>query len=92
MLRYSFIIRILLKIQICAHHAEVAGTRDTVPLHGNNGAASIGIMKMMGLRKSSKHTALASSEGAGVRSKKVKKIKVSFLWMLTNFNSFCPCD
>jgi len=61
-----------------AHYAEAAGSRSTLPLHGINGVTSTGLMKMMGLRKSAKHTALASSESNGVRSKKAKNIKVSF--------------
>ncbi|MCI04763.1 ubiquitin carboxyl-terminal hydrolase 15-like, partial [Trifolium medium] len=54
---------------------KVAGSRGTIPLHGINGVSSTGLMKMMGLRKSTKHTALASSEGNGVRCKKAKNIK-----------------
>ncbi|KAL2331214.1 hypothetical protein Fmac_018795 [Flemingia macrophylla] len=56
------------------------GIIDTIPFHGNgsNGAASTGIMKMMGLRKSTKLTPLASTEGIDVKYKKVKKIKMLF--------------
>lgn len=57
---------------------KVAGSRSTLPLHGINGVTSTGLMKMMGLRKSTKHTALASSESNGVRSKKAKNIKMLF--------------
>lgn len=57
-------------------HAEVSEIRDTIPLQGTGGAAGTGIMKMMGLRKSTKQTSPASSEGNGVRCKKIKKIKV----------------
>ncbi|GAU28443.1 hypothetical protein TSUD_54940 [Trifolium subterraneum] len=51
---------------------KVAGSRGTIPLQGINGVSSTGLMKMMGLRKSTKHTVLASSEGNGVRCKKAK--------------------
>jgi len=80
MLRYwSFVGRILLKLRIYFNHAEVASISDS-PLHGNvsNGAAGTGIMKMMGLKKSTKPCPLASTEGIDVKFKKVKKIKVRF--------------
>ncbi|XP_057453733.1 ubiquitin C-terminal hydrolase 15 isoform X2 [Lotus japonicus] len=54
-----------------ADEPKVARTRDTFPLHGTNGAASTGIMKMMGLGKSTKHSAVAFSEVNGVRYKKM---------------------
>lgn len=68
-------------MQIYVNHAEVAGNSDTIPLHGNgsNGTANTGIMKMMGLRKSTKPTPLASTEGIDVKCKKVTKIKVRFV-------------
>ncbi|XP_028191441.1 ubiquitin carboxyl-terminal hydrolase 15-like isoform X2 [Glycine soja] len=58
----------------------IAGNSDTIPLHGNgsNGTANTGIMKMMGLRKSTKPTPLASTESMDVKCKKVKKIKMLF--------------
>ncbi|KAG4947494.1 hypothetical protein JHK87_043501 [Glycine soja] len=63
-----------------ADELKVAGNSDTIPLHGNgsNGVASTGIMKMMGLRKSTKPTPLASTEGIDVKCKKVTKIKMLF--------------
>ncbi|XP_061362216.1 ubiquitin carboxyl-terminal hydrolase 15 [Gastrolobium bilobum] len=61
-----------------ADEPKVTVIRDTAPLHGNNGAASTGIMEMMGLRKPTKFTAQTSSEGRGVRCKKMKKIKMLF--------------
>ncbi|XP_027341225.1 ubiquitin carboxyl-terminal hydrolase 15 isoform X2 [Abrus precatorius] len=54
-----------------ADEQKVAGIRDSIPLHGSNGTASTGIMKMIGLRKSTKLTALASSEVSEVRYKKM---------------------
>ncbi|CAI8595321.1 unnamed protein product [Vicia faba] len=57
---------------------KVSGSRGNVPSHATNGITSTGLMKMMGLRKSTKHTVLASSEGSGVRSKKAKSIKMLF--------------
>jgi len=68
-------------IQIYFNHAGVASISDGIPLHGNesNGAPSTGIMKMMGLKKSTKPCPLASTEGIDVKFKKVKKIKVRFM-------------
>ncbi|RDY06833.1 Ubiquitin carboxyl-terminal hydrolase 15, partial [Mucuna pruriens] len=59
---------------------KVAGISDSIPLHGNSssGVASTGIMKMMGLRKSTKLTPLASTEAIDVKCKKVKKMKMLF--------------
>lgn len=75
------LVKILLKIQFYVNHAEVVGISDTIPLHGNgsNGASSTGIMKMMGLRKSTKLSPLASTEGMDVKYQNVKKIKVRFV-------------
>ncbi|XP_027927021.1 ubiquitin carboxyl-terminal hydrolase 15-like [Vigna unguiculata] len=62
-----------------ADEPKVASISDS-PLHGNvsNGAAGTGIMKMMGLKKSTKPCPLASTEGIDVKFKKVKKIKMLF--------------
>ncbi|CAL0326465.1 unnamed protein product [Lupinus luteus] len=57
---------------------KVSEIRDTIPLHASHGVASTGIMKMIGLRKSTKLTAPVSSEGSGVRFKKIKKMKMLF--------------
>ncbi|BAT93233.1 hypothetical protein LR48_Vigan05g025000 [Vigna angularis] len=59
---------------------KVASISDSIPLHGNvsNGAAGTGIMKMMGLKKSTKPCPPASTEGIDVKFKKVKKIKMLF--------------
>ena len=91
MLRYCpFVTIIFLKLQIYVHYTETTANGDTNPSHGSNGAASTGIMKMMGLRKSTKPTAMASSEGSGVRCKKIKKMKVSFIKMNTIFSFSIP--
>ena len=60
-------------------HAEVAGVQDTISSQGGNRAVSSGIMKMMGLRKSVKHTSVASTENGGERCKKMKVRPVRFL-------------
>ncbi|KAK7335029.1 hypothetical protein VNO80_26799 [Phaseolus coccineus] len=63
-----------------ADEPKLASISDSIPLHSNvsNGAASTGIMKMMGLKKSTKPCPLASTEGIDVKFKKVKKIKMLF--------------
>ncbi|KAK7244008.1 hypothetical protein RIF29_38825 [Crotalaria pallida] len=61
-----------------ADEPKVSEIRETVPLHGTNGGASTGFMKMMGLRKSTKVTVPASSESSAVRFKKIKKMKMLF--------------
>ncbi|KAI8008614.1 Ubiquitin carboxyl-terminal hydrolase 15 [Camellia lanceoleosa] len=55
--------------------SKAGGTRDTVPAQGSNGVASMGIMKMIGLRKSSK---LAKQESSGFVGEKQKKLKMLF--------------
>lgn len=47
---------------------------DTILAHENSGVASVGIMKMMGLRKSTK---LAMQNGSAKYDDRHKKIKVS---------------
>jgi len=62
-------------IQIYFNHVEVAIISDSITLHSNvsNGDASTRIMKMMGLKKSTKPCPLASTECIAVKFKKVKK-------------------
>ncbi|KAL7216231.1 hypothetical protein ACSBR1_028225 [Camellia fascicularis] len=55
--------------------SKVGGTSDTVPAQGSNGVASMGIMKMIGLRKSLK---LAKQESSGFVGEKQKKLKMLF--------------
>ncbi|XP_020965084.1 ubiquitin carboxyl-terminal hydrolase 15 [Arachis ipaensis] len=61
-----------------ADEQKTIENKDAIPLHGGNGAASTGIMKMMGLRKSSKPTVMVSPEGSGASCKKIKKMKMLF--------------
>ncbi|KAI9073893.1 hypothetical protein K1719_044165 [Acacia pycnantha] len=57
-----------------ADEPRVSGIRNTIPSEGGNGAASIGIRNMMGLRKPAKHTVMITSEGSGDRSKTMKML------------------
>ncbi|MED6197120.1 ubiquitin-specific protease ubp15 [Stylosanthes scabra] len=59
-----------------ADEQKTTENKDAIPVHG--AAASTGIMKMMGLRKSSKPTVMASPEGSGVKCKKIKKMRMLF--------------
>lgn len=64
--------------KISIHHPDAAGIGDTIPSQGSNVSASIGFMKVMGLKKSPKLSALANSEGS---ANMFKEIKVCFMWM-----------
>uniref|UniRef100_A0A5B6ZPA0 ubiquitinyl hydrolase 1 n=1 Tax=Davidia involucrata TaxID=16924 RepID=A0A5B6ZPA0_DAVIN len=57
-----------------ANKSKVARIRDTIPTQGSNGVASMGIMKMIGLRKSSKLDRQETSEVIGDRHKKLKML------------------
>ncbi|KAL7218495.1 hypothetical protein ACSBR2_011704 [Camellia fascicularis] len=54
--------------------SEVAGIRDTIPQQGSNKDASMGLLKMIGLRKSSKLGRQENSEVVGGRHKKLKML------------------
>ncbi|KAL6952826.1 ubiquitin-specific protease ubp15 [Sarracenia purpurea var. burkii] len=57
-----------------ADESKVKGIRDTISAQGSNGFASIGIMKMIGLRKSSKLGKQESSEVVGERHRKLRML------------------
>ncbi|KAA8526691.1 hypothetical protein F0562_008106 [Nyssa sinensis] len=57
-----------------ADESKVARISDTIPTQGSNGVASMGIMKMIGLRKSSKLDKHETAEVIGDRHKKLKML------------------
>ncbi|KAL7218494.1 hypothetical protein ACSBR2_011704 [Camellia fascicularis] len=57
-----------------ANESKVAGIRDTIPQQGSNKDASMGLLKMIGLRKSSKLGRQENSEVVGGRHKKLKML------------------
>ena len=56
------------------HLAEVARMRDIKAAQGSNGVARMGIMKMVGLRKSTKHS---RQEAPVTNDKRNEKLKVN---------------
>ncbi|XVF04460.1 hypothetical protein REPUB_Repub05bG0085200 [Reevesia pubescens] len=69
------------------YELKVSGITGAIPAPGINGAASMGIMEMMGLRKSSK---LARQDFSALCGDRRKKIKMLFPY--EEFVNFFQCD
>lgn len=61
--------------------AEAAGVRDTILAQGSNGVSKMGIMKMMGLRKSTK----LRQDGSELRHDQQRKLKVGSLLLILRY-------